>query len=72
MRVYIGLVVVSVLLVHAAGAWVYIFFGILQRSEVALCELNRPILMAEFGMAAVWTLAGIFFLVMAIIKCPHK
>jgi len=62
----IGLIIVSTFLVHSAGTWAYTFFIILQQGEVSFYEPNRPILMAEFGMAVAWTLVGIFFLGVAI------
>jgi len=62
-----GLLVVSAFLVHCAGVWAYTFFIILREGEIYLGEPNRPILMAEFGMAVVWTLVGIFFFVVAIL-----
>lgn len=58
---------VSAFLVHAAGTWAYAFFIMLQQGEVSFYEPNKPWLMAEFGTAVVWTLAGIFFLVVAIL-----
>ena len=61
-----GLLVVSALLVHTAGYWAYIFFMVLREGEIFLYDSNRPILMAEFGMAVVWTLVGVFFFVVAI------
>jgi len=39
----------------------------LQQGEVSFYEPNKPWLMAEFGMAVVWTLLGIFFFVVAIL-----
>jgi len=59
--------VVSAFLVHAAGTWAYIFSIMLQQGEVSFYEPNKPWLMAEFGMAVVWTLLGIFFFVVAIL-----
>jgi len=59
--------VVSALLVHSAGTWAYAFFIMLQQGEVSFYEPNKPWLMAEFGMAVVWTLLGIFFFVVAIL-----
>jgi len=38
----------------------------LQQGEVSFYEPNRAWLMAEFGMAVVWTLLGLFFLGVAI------
>lgn len=67
-----GLVVVSTLLVHCAGAWAYTFFIILRQGEVAFYEPVRPILMAEFGMAVAWTLAGIVFLVVALLGLKRR
>jgi len=72
MIVYIGLAVVSAFLVHCAGTWAYVFFIILRKGEIALYEPNRPILMAEFGMAVVWTLLGFFFLVVALLGLKRK
>jgi len=66
MKMRVGLIIVSTLLVHSAGTWAYTFFIILQQGEVSLYERNRPLLIAEFGMAVVWTLLGIFFLGVAI------
>ncbi len=65
--VYIGLVAVSAFLVHAAGTWAYIFFRVLRDGKIFLYEPIRPILTAEFGMAVVGTLLGIFFFVVAIL-----
>jgi len=62
----IVLIIVSALLVHSAGTWVYTFFIMLQQGEVSFYEPNRAWLMAEFGMAIVWTLLGLFFLGVAI------
>ena len=62
----IGLIIVSTFLVHSAGTWAYSFFIMLQQGEVSFYEPNRPWLMAEFGMAVVWTLVGLFFLGVAI------
>ncbi len=67
MITYIGLAVVSALLVHCAGTWAYTFFIILQQGEVSFYEPNRPWLIAEFGMAVVWTLLGFFFLAVALL-----
>ena len=66
MKMRIGLIIVSTFLVHSAGTWAYIFFIILQQGKIYLYEPNRPILMAEFSMAVVWTLVGLFFLGVAI------
>ena len=66
MKMHIGLIIVSTFLVHSAGTWAYAFFIMLQQGKIYLYEPNRPILMAEFGMAVVWTLLGIFFLGVAI------
>jgi len=63
---HIGLAVVSAFLVHCAGAWTYVFLVILQRGEITFYEPNRLWLLAEFGMAVVWTLVGIIFLGVAI------
>jgi len=70
--VYIGLAVVSAFLVHCAGTWAYIFFIILRDGEVTLYEPSKLIRTAEFGMAVVWTLAGIFFFVAAILSLKKK
>jgi len=59
--------VVSAFLVHAAGTWAYIFSIILREGKVTLYEPSTLIKTAEFGTAVVWTLAGIFFLVVAIL-----
>ena len=66
MKMRVGLIIVSTLLIHSAGTWAYAFFIMLQQGEVSLYERNRPLLIAEFGMAVVWTLLGIFFLGVAI------
>ena len=66
MKMRIGLIVVSTFLVHCAGTWAYTFFIMLQQGEISFYEHNRPLLMAEFGMAVVWTLVGLFFLGVAI------
>jgi len=66
MKMRIGLIIVSACLAHSAGTWAYTFFIILQQGEVSFYEPNRSILMAEFGMAVVWALLGIFFLGVAI------
>ncbi len=63
----IGLAMVSIFLVHCAGTWAYTFFIILQQGEVSFYEPNRPWLMAEFGMAVVWTLLSFFFLAVALL-----
>ena len=63
---------VSALLVHAAGTWAYIFFRILRDGEIFLYEPIRPIQIAEFGMAVVWTLVGVFFFVVAILGLKKK
>ena len=47
-------------------------FIMLQQSKIYLYEPNRPILMAEFGMAVVWTLMGLFFLGVAIREARRK
>ncbi len=73
MKMRIGLIIVSILLVHSAGTWAYTFFIMLhQQGEVSFCEPNRPWLMAEFGMAVVWTLLGIFFFGVAIRRIGRK
>jgi len=72
MKMRIGLIIVSTFLVHSAGTWAYTFFIILQQGEVSFYEPNRPILMAEFGMAVVWTLVGLFFLGSAIWRIGSK
>jgi len=64
MRKY-GLVTVSAFLVHSAGWAAYIFFVILRDGSINLGEPMRPILVAEFGMAVVWSLVGIIFFVVA-------
>jgi len=66
MKMRIGLLIVSTFLVHCAGTWAYTFFIMLQQGEISFYEPNRPWLMAEFGMAVVWTLVGLFFLSVAI------
>ena len=60
-----GLLVVSAFLVHSAGTWAYIFFIIIQKGSINLGEPNRFILIAEFWMAVVWMLVGVFFFVVA-------
>ncbi len=72
MKMRIGLVIVSTFLVHSAGTWAYTFFIILQQGEISFYEPNRPLLMAEFGMAVVWTLVGLFFLGVAIRAIASK
>jgi len=62
-----GLLVVSTFLVHCAGYWAYIFFIMFREGSIHLSEPNRPMLMADFGMAVVWTLVGISFMVVAIL-----
>jgi len=84
MTTLIGLVIVSTFLVHTAGTWAYAFFIILLDGEIAFHEPNRPILMAELGMAVALTLAGVLFVIVAILGlrkrikliqegrvCPH-
>ena len=66
MKMRIGLIIVSTFLVHCAGTWAYTFFIMLQQGEISFYEPNRPWLMAEFGMAVVWTLVGLFFFGVAI------
>jgi len=68
----IRIIIVSTFLVHCAGTWAYTFFIILQQGEVSFYEPNRPLLMAEFGMAVVWTLVGLFFLGVAIWEIGSK
>jgi hypothetical protein len=72
MLVYIGLAAVSAFLVHTAGTWGYAFFIMLQQGEVSFYEPNRPYLMAEFGMAVVWTLLGFVFLAVALVGLKKK
>ena len=72
MITYIGLAAVSAFLVHCAGTWAYAFFIMLRQGEVSFYEPNRPYLMAEFGMAVVWTLLGFFFLAVALLGLKRK
>ncbi len=65
MITHLGLLVVSVFLVHCAGMWAYFFFIILRDGVITFGEPNRPVLVGEFVMAVVWTLVGIFFVVVA-------
>jgi len=67
MRKY-GLLVVSTLLVHCAGVFVYFFFIILRDGVIRFGEPTRPILVGEFIMAIVWTLVGIFFMIWATLE----
>ena len=61
MKMRIGLVVVSLFLVHTAGTWAYTFFIIIKQGEVSFYEPNRAWLIAEFGLAVALTLLGLFF-----------
>lgn len=72
MITYIGLAAVSAFLVHSAGTWGYAFFIMLRQGEITFYEPNRPYLMAEFGMAVVWTLLGFFFFVVAILGLKEQ
>jgi len=63
----IGLAVVSAALVHCAGTWAYAFFIILLDGQIAFHEPNRLISIAELGLAVALTLAGILFLIIAIL-----
>ncbi|KKL98198.1 hypothetical protein LCGC14_1826770 [marine sediment metagenome] len=60
-----GLLVVSTFLVHNALLASYVFFIIIQKGNINLGEPNRFILIAEFWMAVVWMLVGVFFMVVA-------
>ena len=63
-----GLLVVSTFLVHSAGVLAYFFFIILRDGEIIFGEPTRPILVAEFAMAVVWTMVGLFFLIWATLE----
>ena len=68
----IGLVIGATFLVHTAGTWAYAFFVMLRQGEVAFYEPNKLVLMVEFGVALLLTLAGLFFLGMAIWEIRRK
>jgi len=68
----VGLAMVSAFLVHSAGTWAYAFFIIIRQGEVAFYEPNKLVLMAEFGIALLLTLAGIFFIGVAILGLKKK
>ena len=72
MKIRIGLVAVSIFLVHCAGTWAYTFFIMLQQGEASFYEPNRLWLMAEFGFAVVLTLVGLFFLGVVIWEARRK
>ena len=72
MKMRIGLVIVATFLVHTAGTWAYAFFVMLRQGEVAFYEPNKLVLMVEFGVALLLTLAGLFFLGMAIWEIRRK
>ena len=72
MKMRIGLVAVSIFLVHCAGTWAYTFFIMLQQGEASFYEPNRLWLMAEFGFAVVLTLVGLFFLGVVIWEARRK
>ena len=72
MKMRIGLIVVSIFLVHCAGTWAYTFFIMLQQGEASFYEPNRLWLMAEFGFAVALTLVGLFFLGVAIREKGRK
>ncbi len=70
--VLIGLAVVSAFLAHSAGTWAYAFFIILLDGTIAFHEPNSPILMADLGMAVALTLAGVLFLIIAILGLAKR
>ena len=72
MKMRIGLVIVAIFLVHSAGTWAYTFFIMLRQGEASFYELNRPLLMAEFGLAVALTLLGFFFLGVVIWETRRK
>ncbi len=72
MKIRIGLVVVSIFLVHCAGTWAYTFFIIIRQGEISFYEPNRLWLMAEFGFAIALTLLGLFFLGVVIRETRRK
>ena len=72
MKMRIGLIVVSIFLVHCAGTWAYTFFIVLQQGEASFYEPNRLWLIAEFGFAVVLTLLGLFFFGVAIRETGRK
>ena len=72
MKIRIGLIAVSIFLVHCAGTWAYTFFIMLQQGEASFYEPNRLWLMAEFGFAVVLTLVGLFFLGVVIWEARRK
>jgi len=72
MKMRIGLVIVSIFLVHCAGTWAYTFFIMLRQGEASFYEPNRLWLMAEFGFAVVLTLLGLFFLGVVIWEARRK
>ncbi len=72
MKIRIGLVIVSLFLVHTAGTWAYTFFIILRQGEISFYEPNKLWLMAEFGFAVVLTLVGLFFVGVVIREARRK
>ena len=72
MKMRIGLVIVSTFLAHCAGAWAYAFFIMLQQGEISFYEPSRLCVIAEFGLAVVLTLVGLFFLGMVIWETRRK
>lgn len=72
MKMRIGLVIVSTFLAHCAGAWAYTFFIMLRQGEATFYEPNRLCVIAEFGLAVVLTLVGLFFLGMVIWETRRK
>ena len=72
MKIRIGLVVVSTFLVHCAGTWAYTFFIILKEGKISFYEPSRLLVIAEFGLAVVLTLLGLFFLGVVIWEMRRK
>jgi len=72
MKIRIGLVVVSTFLIHCAGTWAYTFFIMLKEGEISFYEPSRPWVIAEFGLAVVLTLLGLFFLGVVIWEMRRK
>ena len=72
MKMRIGLIIVSIFLVHCAGTWAYTFFIMLRQGEASFYEPNRLWLMAEFGLAVALTLLGLFFFGVVIWETRRK
>ena len=72
MKIRIGLIIVSIFLVHCAGTWAYTFFIMLQQGEISFYEPSRAWVIAEFGFAVVLTLLGLFFFGVAIREARRK